>query len=59
MREAGVTSPVILMSGYSSRESMAHFHEEMPACFLQKPFSIRQLSRALGLALGSGRRHPG
>jgi signal transduction histidine kinase/Tfp pilus assembly protein PilF/ActR/RegA family two-component response regulator len=53
MREMGFTTPVILMSGFSSRESMAHFKDEMPVCFLQKPFSVLQMKNALNLALGS------
>lgn len=54
MREMGLTTPVILMSGFSSRESMAHFKDEMPVCFLQKPFSVLQMKNTLNLALGSG-----
>jgi len=32
---------------------MAHFKDEMPVCFLQKPFSIGQMKNAINLALGS------
>jgi signal transduction histidine kinase/ActR/RegA family two-component response regulator len=53
IREMGLTTPVILMSGFSSRESMTHFKDEMPVCFLQKPFSVLQMKNALNLALGS------
>ena len=53
IRESGITSPVIIMSGFSSRESMSHFQGEMPRYFLHKPFSTSQLRDALSTVLGS------
>lgn len=53
IRESGINCPVIIMSGFSSRESMAHFQGEIPCYFLHKPFSTLQLRDALNTALGS------
>ncbi len=51
LRETGCTAPVVLMSGFSSRESMSHFRDEMPGAFLQKPFDRGELELALGKVL--------
>jgi len=43
--------PVLLMSGYSEQQAMARFARNELAGFLQKPFDIPTLQRALKAAL--------
>lgn len=54
MRKMGCSAPVVLISGFSSRESMAHFHDELPSFFLQKPFGQEDLRLAVCRAIEAG-----
>ena len=50
-RRLGCEAPVVLISGFSSRESMNHFKEDYPAVFLQKPFEMKELAAAVRKAM--------
>ena len=51
IRNANSTIPVLLMSGFSEQEATAHFSGKGLAGFIQKPFDIATLQRALKTAL--------
>ena len=43
---------VILMSGFDEKSSLDSLGSPGPACFLQKPFQLSDVSKRLRLALG-------
>ncbi|WP_051822611.1 hybrid sensor histidine kinase/response regulator [Desulfonatronum thiodismutans] len=47
LRKIAPDVPVVLCSGYSSREAEQRFAADRPGAFLQKPFSIDALRRAI------------
>ncbi len=47
LRKIAPDVPVVLCSGYSSREAEQRFAADRPGAFLQKPFSIEALRRAI------------
>ncbi|GAB6057743.1 hybrid sensor histidine kinase/response regulator [Desulfonatronum parangueonense] len=53
LRKIHKSIPVILCSGYSSQETEQRFAEDRPTAFLQKPFSIQSLQKALQTAFNS------
>ncbi|MBD3278400.1 MAG: response regulator, partial [Candidatus Aegiribacteria sp.] len=50
-RRLGCEAPVVLISGFSSRESMNHFNGDYPGVFLQKPFEVEELAAAVKKAM--------
>jgi PAS domain S-box-containing protein len=46
--------PIVLSSGYDQGRVMEGRHDEIPQAFLQKPFSMADLTDALSRALGKG-----
>ena len=53
LRKIAPDVPVVLCSGYSSREAEQRFTADRPGSFLQKPFSIEALRRAILDVLGN------
>jgi CheY-like chemotaxis protein len=53
LRKIAPDLPVVLCSGYSSREAEQRFAVDRPGAFLQKPFSIEALRRAVLDVLGN------
>jgi signal transduction histidine kinase/ActR/RegA family two-component response regulator/HAMP domain-containing protein len=53
LRKIAPDVPVVLCSGYSSREAEQRFAADRPGAFLQKPFSIEALRRAVLDVLGN------
>jgi two-component system cell cycle sensor histidine kinase/response regulator CckA len=51
LQALGVTTPVLLMSGYTEQDAVARFSGKGLAGFLQKPFTAEMLSSKLGVAL--------
>ncbi len=51
LRKLAPGLPVILTSGYSKAQVMAGQHPELPQAFLSKPYQIKELRDAIGLAL--------
>lgn len=52
MRHLNLTTPVVLMSGFSEQEAVRHFSGRGLAGFVQKPFQPHQLQAILRQALG-------
>jgi two-component system cell cycle sensor histidine kinase/response regulator CckA len=51
MRE-GITVPVLITSGYSEDEAMRRIPGVHTSCFIQKPFSVQDLSALIGRLIG-------
>jgi CheY-like chemotaxis protein len=52
MRKLQPGLPVILASGYDKAHVMAGDHLELPQTFLAKPYNLKALSSAIGIAMG-------
>jgi CheY-like chemotaxis protein len=52
IRKAGSCVKILITSGYTESEAMAHIPEEDIAGFLQKPFTVRQLAALISHVLG-------
>jgi CheY-like chemotaxis protein len=59
LRQMAPGIPVILASGYDKAYVMAGDHPELPQAFLSKPFRVRELRDAIGLALVQAKKWSG
>ena len=55
MRRLAPDLPFILSSGYDQAQVLTGYHAEMPQAFLQKPYGVTELRRAIRLALADER----
>lgn len=51
LRQRGVNTPVILVSGYGTAQAQIENMQSSRACFVPKPFTISELSQAISHAL--------
>ena len=56
LREQGAEVPILLSSGYSESETRSSFEGAGPSAFLQKPFTVGSLTRAVVELLGGAAR---
>jgi DNA-binding NarL/FixJ family response regulator len=51
LRRADPAVRVVISSGYGQHETASRFSDEMPAGFIQKPYTLQRLGEALATAL--------